>query len=289
MRVVSLFQKKKRKKCFLSVETSLISIHKSSDKILEDCTWFQQHAGREDGDPRDGWHHELDPGNRRRLTPSSVLGKYALPPLPTVGAIPRTQPWESKVLLKPSGIQDWTPLGPLCKLLRFRRQGVEIYSSCGCPRQARSKFPWLLTLPLTNLEWPASFFSLSLPSVSMEASLWTNTNVSSWLLQECYLAKCKGGPEQAPNQGPMTAFSSPRLWRFDATNVPCCPSGATLHEGYTVDTACWICLHGSPWISIQMPSFICSGKAGWLPAQQHHLLVGETELGQNQPGVDSDG
>ena len=34
------------------------------------------------------------------------------------------------------GIRDWTPLRPLCKLLRFWQAGVEICLSFKCPRQA---------------------------------------------------------------------------------------------------------------------------------------------------------
>ena len=35
-------------------------------------------------------------------------------------------------------IHDWTPVRPWHKPLRFRQVGAEIYSSCGCPRQASS-------------------------------------------------------------------------------------------------------------------------------------------------------
>lgn len=45
-------------------------------------------------------------------------------------------------------------------------------------------------------------------------------------------------PEQTPNQGPMSGFSSPTLGGCDPTNVPRCLAGATLHKGYTVNPAC---------------------------------------------------
>ena len=45
--------------------------------------------------------------NGRFLTPSLVLGMHILLTVPTVGAIPRTQPWESNVLLRPSGLNMW--------------------------------------------------------------------------------------------------------------------------------------------------------------------------------------
>ena len=55
-----------------------------------------------------GHHHQLTPkldrGNWRLLTPSPVLGRYTRPTVPTVAAVPRMHPWESKVLLRPSGL-----------------------------------------------------------------------------------------------------------------------------------------------------------------------------------------
>ena len=62
------------------------------------------------------------------------------------------------------GICDWTQLRPLYTLLNSGGQGwrahlVATKFSLVC------KFPCLLNLPRTNLEWSASFFSLSLPSM----------------------------------------------------------------------------------------------------------------------------
>lgn len=49
--------------------------------------------------------------------------------------------------------------------LRFWWEQVEIYSSCGPPTPSfQCQFSCLLNLPPSNLEWPASFFGLSLPS-----------------------------------------------------------------------------------------------------------------------------
>ena len=69
------------------------------------------------------------------------------------------------------GILDWTQLRPLYNFLRFAGW------VCRCTRLAASpdtsllsKFPCLLNLTPTNLEWPASFFGHSLPS-SMGNSL----------------------------------------------------------------------------------------------------------------------
>lgn len=49
--------------------------------------------------------HKLDPGNRRLLTPSLVLGMYILSTIPILA--PRMHPWESNVLLKPPGLYLW--------------------------------------------------------------------------------------------------------------------------------------------------------------------------------------
>lgn len=43
----------------------------------------------------------------------SCLGRCALATIPPVGSFSRMQPWESNVLLRPSGLcSDWTPLRP---------------------------------------------------------------------------------------------------------------------------------------------------------------------------------
>ena len=44
--------------------------------------------------------HKLDLGNQRLLTPSPVLEMDVPPTVPIVGAVSRTQPGESKVLLR---------------------------------------------------------------------------------------------------------------------------------------------------------------------------------------------
>lgn len=51
--------------------------------------------------------HKLDPGNQRVLTPSPVLGMSILPTVSIVEAVPRTQPWKSKGLSRPSGRYTW--------------------------------------------------------------------------------------------------------------------------------------------------------------------------------------
>lgn len=77
---------------------------------------------------------ELDLGHRRFLTPSPlspITGTQALPTVPTPGAVPRMQPWESNAVLRPPGLNTpWVQMRLLYKL-RLWRVGVVIYSSCG--------------------------------------------------------------------------------------------------------------------------------------------------------------
>ena len=71
-------------------------------------------------------------------------------------------------------IGGWTPLGPLCKLLRFWR-AAQRSTLLVAPRTSLiGKFPFLCNLPPTNLECFTSFFSVSLPS-EYRARLWTNS------------------------------------------------------------------------------------------------------------------
>ena len=75
-----------------------------------------------------------------------------------------------------NGIHDWTQIRPLGKISRFW-QGIEIYLPFSRPKTSLScKFLCLWQLPAANLEWSASFFSLSLSST---VSFQTNTNVCS--------------------------------------------------------------------------------------------------------------
>lgn len=50
------------------------------------------------------WTLQLDPGN---LTPSLVLGASILPAFPTPEGVPRTLPWDSKLSLRPPGLNMW--------------------------------------------------------------------------------------------------------------------------------------------------------------------------------------
>lgn len=81
--------------------------------------------------------HKLDLHNRRPF-PHPVLGMYVLATVPIAKAV------SGRSLKRVRCCWDhldygceWTKLGPLYKqLLTFLEADVEIYSSCGCPRQA---------------------------------------------------------------------------------------------------------------------------------------------------------
>lgn len=98
---------------------------------------------------------KLDSSNLRLLTLFPEMYWNVLrcintfpPPFPTVDTVPRAQPWESKVLLRP------------CVLCMWLNPGVEIYSSL--PRASlASKFSCLLNCQQLSF----SFFGISLPSV----------------------------------------------------------------------------------------------------------------------------
>ena len=89
---------------------------------------------------------------------------YPLPTVPTVEAVPRTQTWESKVLLRPSGqhMCDWIQLKPLygCMILAGRCGDLFILGLS--KTSPEYKFLCLLDLPPTSLEC----LSLSLVSFS---------------------------------------------------------------------------------------------------------------------------
>ena len=62
---------------------------------------------------------------------------YVLPIITELGAISRTQTLESKVLLRPSGLNTGrNPLRPLYELLRFLWASVDTYYSFSHLRQA---------------------------------------------------------------------------------------------------------------------------------------------------------
>ena len=101
---------------------------------------------------RRGHDHQLtcvlDPGDQ----PSPILGMYIMLPTPTAGTPPRTQPWETKGLLRSSGQNvglspTKTPPPRNCKIHAVTANtsylSSSAYHTAACP----------------------SFFSLSLPSL----------------------------------------------------------------------------------------------------------------------------
>ena len=68
-------------------------------------------------------------GTQRYPTCSPVLGTYALSPVPTKGAVPRTLPWEKRVVKTIWTVHMTEPLKPFYKPWRCWCVGAETYSS----------------------------------------------------------------------------------------------------------------------------------------------------------------
>lgn len=118
--------------------------------------------GRSSRDMIAGLTHKLDPGIGGS-SPLSLECVFHLPsPLPD--APPRIQPWDNNVVMRPFDyVCDWTQLSLYINFFKILAVGVEIYLTCGHPRQV-FYVSCLLNLPLTNLEWSTSFLGLYLPS-----------------------------------------------------------------------------------------------------------------------------
>ena len=111
---------------------------------------------------RDCWlTPELHPGCWRLLTLSPVLGMYVLPTVPTMGAAPRMQPWESNVVLRPHMTE---PSYGLYKIFKVLAGGCEDLPILQVPKTSLgNKSPCLLNYRLPHLKRSASSFGLSLP------------------------------------------------------------------------------------------------------------------------------
>lgn len=70
------------------------------------------------------------------------------------------------MVIGPSALYMWlNPRKASHKFLRFWWAGVEICYLVAAQHNRACKFSCVLNLPPVNLEWPASFFSLSLTSL----------------------------------------------------------------------------------------------------------------------------
>ena len=87
-------------------------------------------------------------------------------PYPLSEPASRMPPQNRNVVLRLSGLgTDWTHLRILYNLLRYGGQVQNLLILQLPMTNLLSKFPCILNLPSTNLEWPAFFFCLTLPSV----------------------------------------------------------------------------------------------------------------------------
>lgn len=102
---------------------------------------------------------DLDPGNWELLGPSLSLEWSFCPLFPQWEPFSRTQPWDCKMLLRPSGLIMCANPGKASIETSKILVGGCGNLLCGCPTLL-CKFPWLLSLPPTNLAWSVSFFAL---------------------------------------------------------------------------------------------------------------------------------
>ena len=97
----------------------------------------------------------------RTCLPHPCLWNVCPTCLPHVRSYPRTQPRDTNVVLKSSGLETW--MKPLQTSINTLRSGRN-WLICGHPRKA----PSAISLPPTNLKSSAFFFSLSLPTPEYE-------------------------------------------------------------------------------------------------------------------------
>lgn len=102
---------------------------------------------------------DLDRGNWRLLTASLALERSAYSS-------------HSGSSFQGCSLCCWDHLDWTCDCLRFWRAGPEIYCLVATQTSLIDKFPCLLNLPSTNLEWSASSLASSFP-LCMGASLRT--------------------------------------------------------------------------------------------------------------------
>lgn len=110
------------------------------------------------------WHASWTQVINQRFLPL-VLGMCALPTVPIAGAPPKTWPWESMVL-RLSVLNMWL-ISVKASTWTFRilvARFRSLLALCHLKSSLICKFPCLLKLPPSDLEWSISFFDLSFPS-----------------------------------------------------------------------------------------------------------------------------
>ena len=81
-------------------------------------------------------------GSSPRLQSSECV---LYPQCPQPGLFSRTQPWESNVLLRPSGLNVFlSPLRSLYKIWRLQPASARFYFSCGCSRHTWYVIPLVI-------------------------------------------------------------------------------------------------------------------------------------------------
>ena len=109
---------------------------------------------------------QAEPRQSEAPRPSPALGRYTLPTVPTVGPIFKDAALREQCVVETTWMVYVTePPLSLCVNLRFWRWVQRSTRLWVAKTSLVCKFRCLLNLPPTNLEWSASFFHLSLPSV----------------------------------------------------------------------------------------------------------------------------
>lgn len=100
------------------------------------------------------------PGAIRSSLSLPVLGRYAPPTMPTVGSLCKNRDERVRFCetIWTEYVSEAFKASTETKILGCGHRGL-LESSMG------TKFPCLLKLPRSNVEWPASFLQLSLPSL----------------------------------------------------------------------------------------------------------------------------
>ena len=119
-------------------------------------------------DETSGWPESWPQAIRGSSAPPPSLKCTFYPLFPQREPFSRTQSWESKVLLRPSGQYIWlNPVKVSIQTFKTLASGREdLLIVLPLPKTSIiCKSPCFFNLPPSNLRWFTSFFGLSLPSV----------------------------------------------------------------------------------------------------------------------------
>lgn len=140
-----------------------------------------------------GWPVSWTRTIRGSSSPSTVLGMcFYFPSLVPEAAL-KMQTWDSDVVLKPSEWQRWlNPVKASICAFKIWQGDTEISLSWGAQDNLTGKFPCLLKLPPSHLEWPLS--SVSPCPVCTGASLQASNSKFGDMSKEREMRKISRNP-----------------------------------------------------------------------------------------------